>query len=828
MRVLAEQTASVARDALSTLGLLWRPRDDHAGRTGVHLLMGGSDPGGDWNLFPEESAIFIGTQDMLLSRALNRGYAAGRARWPMEFGLLNHDALWVLDEVQLMDVGLATSSQLQAFFDEDAHLGERRRVSWWMSATLQPDWLRSVDTDWRHKEWTGNPTTLAASDLEGALATVPKSLRIEELPTAKPRDFADACAAAHRLVGDGEFGRITLVICNTVERACETYDALRKLGAATEIQLVHGRFRPAERAHWKARFLERSSCTPGTDRIIVATQVVEAGVDISAGCVLTELAPWSSLVQRFGRCARYGGTGTVIVVDRGRDEKAARPYAPSELDGALAALREILARSQDASIASLEAYEADLSAEQRARLYPYRPAHLLIRRELDDLFDTTPDLTGADLDISRFIRSGDERDLSVFWLDVAKQKKGERPHQPPLQYRPSRDELCSVPFLKARDWLCGKATATDRKPRLLRGVRAWAWDWIDGTWVVIDRATLIPGKVVCVAADVGGYRADRGFDADSGAAVQPVPRLQTIDDPQAADDLEDSERLSTAEYKTIATHDREVGIEVERIAAGLGLAPRLSEILILAGRWHDLGKAHPVFQGAIRAQARPARPDLAKAPDAAWLKPWGNYCTADGREKRPGFRHELASCLALFGVLRRYEPCHPAMLGPWAEALELMGERGVSDPPEGRDRASSLERAVLECTADEFDLLAYLVLCHHGKVRVSLHAGPKDQDYEDRDGKGLPIRGVREGDVLPAIELEVGERLPELQLSLAPAALGLSAMTGRSWRDRTQALMRRHGPARLAWLEALLIAADRRASRLTTADPFLEQDWGAR
>ncbi len=36
---------------------------------------------------------------MLLSRALNRGYATGRARWPLEFGLLSHDALWILDGV---------------------------------------------------------------------------------------------------------------------------------------------------------------------------------------------------------------------------------------------------------------------------------------------------------------------------------------------------------------------------------------------------------------------------------------------------------------------------------------------------------------------------------------------------------------------------------------------------------------------------------------------------------------------------------------------------------------------------------------------------------
>ena len=37
----------------------------------------------------------------------------------MEFGQLNQDALWVMDEVQLMDVSFATSGQLQVFRGED-------------------------------------------------------------------------------------------------------------------------------------------------------------------------------------------------------------------------------------------------------------------------------------------------------------------------------------------------------------------------------------------------------------------------------------------------------------------------------------------------------------------------------------------------------------------------------------------------------------------------------------------------------------------------------------------------------------------------------------
>ncbi|OYT68348.1 MAG: hypothetical protein CFK52_15225, partial [Chloracidobacterium sp. CP2_5A] len=91
-------------------------------------------------------SVLIGTQDMLLSMALNRGYGSARARWPMEYGLLNVDCLWVMDEIQLMDVGLATSAQLQAFAATDEKAGKlpRPRRTWWMSATLQRDWLRKA------------------------------------------------------------------------------------------------------------------------------------------------------------------------------------------------------------------------------------------------------------------------------------------------------------------------------------------------------------------------------------------------------------------------------------------------------------------------------------------------------------------------------------------------------------------------------------------------------------------------------------------------------------------------------------------------------------
>lgn len=804
MRVLVEQTKQVAQQLAAGIPEPHRPT--------IHYVMGGEDSG-EWFLRPERPAVIIGTQDMLLSRTLNRGFASARARWPMEFGLLNQDALWVMDEVQLMDVGLATSAQLQAFRDQDRAKHLRPCYTWWMSATLQPGWLRSVDTAEQHQSWVQNPCEVPTGQRTGGLWNIAKSATTAVIAPKDHVGFATRILEEHAKLSNGEFGKITLVVCNTVDRACCTFDALRAAGRTDGLELVHSRFRPAEREEWRERFLSRSACRSGVDRIIVATQVVEAGVDISCGCLITELAPWPSLVQRFGRCARYGDSGSVLVVDRGRDEKQAAPYQPEELESAWETIQQL----HDVGIYALEAHEESLGAEARQRLYSYAPAHLLLRKEFDELFDTSPDLTGADLDISRFIRSGDERDLQVFWVDLAKDEP------PAPKRRPHRRELCAIPFLKARDWFCGEETKTNKKPKLRGGMRAWIWDWLDGEWVEATRASLLPGRVVCVASNCGGYRTDRGFDAESSALVPVVVEpavAQATQELEEADDQQDGEQLSFNPWKTIACHTKEVAERARELARELGFPATLQDLLELAALWHDWGKSHPAFQGAMRGTNRPSRADLAKAPEGAWRRLPDMYRYLDDSETRPAFRHELASTLGLFALLDVYSPKHDALLGPWVAVMEQMKqplpEREPPPPP------TPLIERLLKCQAEEFDLVAYLVASHHGKVRAGLHAAPKDQEYRDCDGQGLPIRGIREGDRLPSVELVPGEPpIPEVTLTLSPAAIGLSCRTGASWRERCIGLLERHGPASLALLEAILRAADVRASRLTTNDPAL-------
>jgi len=824
MRVLVEQTATAAKRLLQQV---CEEYPDKFSDIKVHLLMGGVELK-EWHLYPEKPAVVIGTQDMLLSRALNRGYVAGRARWPLEFGLLNHDCLWVMDEVQLMDVGLSTSVQLQAFRRENEDHALRPCRTWWMSATLQPNWFETVDS----RAWLPglSDTTLRIPPTEraGRLWEVRKPLTQMTIPAKddkRAKALAQAVIEAHRRTRRDGTGRITLAIVNRVETALALTKAVDAMvveeDGSPEVRLIHSRFRGLERKEWTSEFLSREACEdPAANRIIISTQVVEAGVDISATALVTELAPWPSLVQRFGRAARFGGEAEVVVVDREVAGKEALPYE----EGALEAAREALQLLEDVGLEALEDLESSLERERPtllAALYPYDPAHLLTRRECEELFDTTPDLSGADLDISRFIRSGEERDVFVCWI----------PEEPGREMQPVQDGLCPVPVYAVKKWLF-------RGNSLRDGCEAWVWDYLDGQWNRLRLSDCYPGQVIVVHADWGGYDIERGFTGERPRRrTAPIPTeggfrsrlaMEYADQAQGRDDL--SHQL----WKTIATHGREAGEIVLTLAQELELPPELARLLDLGARLHDWGKAHPAFATSIRDDGtgtRPARTDLAKAPTEAWAPLNQLYSLDKEHGRRRGFRHELASVLAIFELLHRADPDHDALLG----SLHPLVEAGVveSIPPTGEAVPwSPLVEEVIALGRRAFDLLCYLIVSHHGKVRGSWQGTPHDQDFPSESGRfvgtGQPLHGIREGDTIPPTSLTASDgsviEMPAVVLHLDPAHLGLSGRYGPSWSERVHALLREYGPFTLAYLEALLRVADVRASRLETFDPLLAHE----
>jgi CRISPR-associated endonuclease/helicase Cas3 len=717
MRVLVEQSQREAKKWIENLQL----------DVPVHVLMGGIEAE-EWYLHPDQPAILIGTQDMLLSRALNRGYAATRFHWPIDFGLLNNDCLWVFDEPQLMGSGVSTSAQLAGLRKSLDTFG--RCPSVWMSATLEPGWLDTID--FRGK-FSAAPLELEGPDydpkrlLHGRM-TADKTVHSLDVVSSK-----DMKAVARAAVEKHLPGTQTLIVLNTVDRAKAVYEAIRKdRKAPPNLLLVHSRFRPRERAMLNEQLQQPAVA----DRILVATQVVEAGVDISSRTLITELAPWASIVQRIGRCNRTGndGPGQVYWIDL--EEKQFPPYLPTDLAFARVQLEKL--SGQSVSPKSLDEFKA-----KEEIVLPFEHKHVLRRRDLLDLFDTTPDLSGNDIDIQRFVRGDDpEIDLQVFWRDIP--NNGPTPEEP----APRRVELCSVPVGQARDFL---ESLAEKK----RGA-GYIWDHLDERWARLDPKQVRPGLTILLPASVGGYdwneetRSGQGWEPGQPTPVTPVdgesrPEEAAGSDPNSA---------SGGPPLTILCHTENVCREIDALAKDVEqLISAWASHLRKSARWHDVGKAHAAFQQGMRT----ANSTL----DAAqlWAKSGTNARLRHGRKYS---RHELASALA-------------------ALQQELPFEA------------------------------AYLIAAHHGMVRLAIRALPGEPAEDELIEPDTPFAlGVRQDDVLPTVELGDGQTWNEGKLDLSPMRLGGE----RSWTANALKLLAELGPFKLAYLEALLRAADMRASMM--------------
>jgi len=114
-------------------------------------------------------------------------------------------------------------------------------------------------------------------------------------------------------------GTRSIAICNQVQRAQDLFEALQKLaGKDVAITLLHSRFTPEDRRvkeDWLRReFGKDSARREAASAILVATQVVEVGLDITCENLHTEIAPANAVFQRAGRCARYPGEQGIVHV----------------------------------------------------------------------------------------------------------------------------------------------------------------------------------------------------------------------------------------------------------------------------------------------------------------------------------------------------------------------------------------------------------------------------------------------------------------------------------------------------------------------------------
>ena len=798
MRTLVEQTEKEVRKWVGDS--LWDGEpENRKGKAGVHILMGGEEAG-EWDIYPEENAILIGTQDMLLSRALNRGYGMSRYRWPMHFGLLNNDCLWVMDETQLMGPGLSTACQLESFRSSNSSgygsLGAADSVTWYMSATSSREHL--ITREWRD---VARPAefdfTLSLVEKAATSGPIPERRFAVKRLELEPDSGVEALIASilrrhgemvEAVAKNPELPARTLIICNTVDRAVNVH-ALIAAGkpAGCDLLLLHSRFRRPERRRQTERLKSIVPSTFPKGQIVVATQVIEAGVDLSSAILCSEVAPLASLVQRFGRLNRSGefkncgwepvamivGVGVEAAPPRetkdevkkreGRNAGRCLPYELSACESAWVSLRRLGGNASPASFEQIQ--DAIASSIPRC---PYS----LQRHELTDFFDTDANLSLGFTDVSPFVRGlDDDTDLQVCWREVWSEDHG----PPEFVCNYQRDELCSVPIrtaLKARDVLN----------------RGWLWRGKDSGWISVRDAGIAPGMTILLPLSAGGYDKDAGWTGNKDNNKHSS-HYQPNDEPS------DEEQLSCLAngWRSIGAHTAEVASELIGLLGHLLATNRYQqeqEALLKAVPWHDVGKNHPAWQKAVldvleKAGITEKNEHLPFAKfslsDSPLLRSKDGSIHLSGqdlkrevnrlrRSFRPGIAHEVASALGF----RQAE----------------QDRFGVARP------ISSL-------------LAEYVIMSHHGRVRKVLRDEiPRSpDDAKDND----TVRGVTNGSAVPLVAIN-GKNLGCESLSTDCRRMGRDANGRESYTRGILRLLDQYGPFRLVFFETVFRAADIRAS----------------
>jgi CRISPR-associated endonuclease/helicase Cas3 len=113
------------------------------------------------------------------------------------------------------------------------------------------------------------------------------------------------------IINQVQEGKRVLVILNTVKQAQNVYNKIKERAPENlknKIFLLHSQFTLEDRRKKETELIEREFKNPKQNesegKILVATQVVEASLDIDADILFTEICPLDSLVQRMGRVLR--------------------------------------------------------------------------------------------------------------------------------------------------------------------------------------------------------------------------------------------------------------------------------------------------------------------------------------------------------------------------------------------------------------------------------------------------------------------------------------------------------------------------------------------
>lgn len=360
----------------------------------IAVLRGGVPPQRGWQDDPLSCQVICATPDMLGSRLLFRGYGSSTGMRPREAGLLGYDSVLIVDEAHLNRQLLATSRRVAELANESP-------------LTDHVDALQVV-------EMTATPDGAHESQAAGISAAEIRQGELEpslqrRLVRAKPVSMhtddvwmpgttkTQANRAANRiadLIEDARaLGQTPVgVVLNRVDSVLRVREALR---ARSEDRDETGSIAifVGPRRRWED-FIDKGMTSPD---VYLATQTIEVGVDLDFGCLITDLAVGTALVQRGGRVNRTGLRAEAPIhvlcpadLNQMKDSAAA-PYTADEMRDAAAWL-DRLGEEGMTPLAALE-YPPPAATPRRLALSHLDEARAVLLSHTSERFAADPDLS---------------------------------------------------------------------------------------------------------------------------------------------------------------------------------------------------------------------------------------------------------------------------------------------------------------------------------------------------------------------------------------------------------------------------------------------------
>jgi CRISPR-associated endonuclease/helicase Cas3 len=489
------ETAAVDRVAAALRSL--------AGEDGSPLLArrlrGGAPREDDWARTPNQPTILCSTVDQVGSRLLFRGYGISDRMKPIHAGLLGADCLILLDEAHLAEPFRQTLANIAGFRRNGAATAPWHVAL--LSATpgeQQEGAFFSLDEDDRAHPVLARRLAArkpaALKEIAGSQGVPAETRRIEEI--------ADRAVKTLDLLRQSTPNPAIGVIVNRVARARALFERLSRELSGAKVVLIIGPARPIEREALAIRDLqpirtgERRSLEQPL--IIIATQTIEAGVDVDFDGLVTEAAALDALRQRFGRLNRAGrDLLPVTAILAHRDDVGTRaddPVYGDRIGKTWDALNSVAAGTPEPIVEfGIDGFPPELAERANDLAAEKLDAPTLLPAYVD-LWSQTSPIPRADPDVSLFLH-GPERSpasVQVVWrADVTEDDLDDRDRVAVLLdlVPPRSAEAIEIPLWAVRAWLrdetAPQAALSDTAERApeesgaLRGRRVFSYSGAD-------------------------------------------------------------------------------------------------------------------------------------------------------------------------------------------------------------------------------------------------------------------------------------------------------------------------------------------------------------